>query len=344
MSDSVRDDIEAAMKGQEESTDENIINKNDVDDTSVDDTDAGSDKNDDEIVDEKGEKEPEKKEPEAKAVDKEEEQEGTWDHNKAPSSWSPKVRESWGSLPEDIRKEIIRREEDGVKGVRKLQEDFAPVRQFADHLSPFVQEANSMGVNPAQYIGNVMTAERSLRAGDPNARFEALLGIADQYGIPLRQYLSGSEGAQAGKVPQGQALPPEVLRELQEARQFRQQMMEQQQNQQTQSLNSQIEEFKQNNEFFEDVRDIMAGLVESGAAKGLKDAYEQAIWVHPEVRSVMLERDRSGKSKDEFNARRQAAASAAVKSSGAAELNVVDDDDDSVEALVRRSVAEQNRL
>lgn len=314
MSDSIRDDIEAALKEQDEREPEGQIEQEEELDEEVE-------------VPEPEKNEPEKpEEPKPEEQAKPEEQEGTWSPEKAPTSWSPKVREQWGKLPEDVRKEIVRREEASVQGVRKLQEEFQPVRQFAERLTPVMQEARALGQDPAQYVVNLAVAERNLRSQDPNEKFNALLNIADQYGIPLRQYLGG------GQVPaqSAPAIPAAVQQELQAMRQWREQ-------EQAQQLQNQIEEFSKGAEFFEDVRNDMAVLLESGAAKDLKEAYDKAVWINPEVREVMLAREAEDKKKAAANQRRAKASSVSVEGADNKPGVEVDlpDDDDSTAAIIR---------
>lgn len=256
--------------------------------------------------------------------------------SKAPSSWSPKVREKWNELPEEVRSEIIRREEASVNGVRQLQNEFAPIRQFAESISPFLQEAAQQGQDPSSYVRNVLIAERNLRNPDHNARFEALLGIADSYGIPLRQALNQAAGKELLPVaPTQPQLPPEVMRELQAAREFRESM-------QSQTIEQQVESFKTGKEFFNDVRATMADLMDAGIAKSLDDAYDKACKLHPEVSEVLATRARSETSQQQQNQRRAAAAGASVTASGAADITVDDGDDDSIEATVRKAFVGQS--
>lgn len=307
MSDSIRDDIEAALKEQDERKPEDL-------------PEEGGEQKEEEADPEVEVPEPAKNEPEPEAAKPE--PEGTWSPEKAPTSWSPKVREQWGKLPEDIRKEIVRREEASVQGVRRLQEEFQPVRQFAEQLSPFIQEARHLGADPTQYIANVMVAERQLRSQDPNEKFNALLNIADTYGIPLRQYLGGEQAP-------APAIPPAVQQELAAMRQWREQ-------EQAQTLQRQIEEFSAGAEFFNDVREQMAALLDAGTAKDLKDAYEQAIWINPEVREVMLQRQEAEKQKSAAAQRRAKATAASVDGGDAAGVDVAPDaDDDSTAAIIR---------
>lgn len=319
MGESIRDDIEAAF---------NSANGKEggVDNSSV--IDKLEPKEPEAKAEEPEQKEPEPKvgEPEPKAG--ESEQGGTWNPDKAPTSWSPKMREKWSSLDPDVRKEIVRREEASVVGVRKLQEEFQPIRRFAESLSPFIQEARQLGADPGQYMQRVMSAERELRSQDPNQRFNALLNIADTYGIPIRQYLGG----QAPQQQQQQAVPPALQQELAAMRQWREQ-------QEQQTIAQQIESFRKDKEFFDDVRGRMADLMDSGAAKTLDEAYETAIWANPEIRSVLLSRQEQERSKSKLNQRQAAAATASVR--GSSSDIQVEDEDDSIEAIIRRAASER---
>jgi hypothetical protein len=44
-------------------------------------------------------------------------------------------------------------------------------------------------------------------------------------------------------------------------------------------------------EFIEDVRGMMADLIELGRVKSLDDAYAAAIWAHPGTRQILLQRE-----------------------------------------------------
>ena len=272
-----------------------------------------------------------KKQPPAK--EEPEKEEVSLNNEKAPSSWSPAVREKWGALPQDVRAEIIRREEASINGVRKLHDEYAPIRNFTEALSPFITEAASNGADPAQYIANVLAGERGLRNPVPEQRFNALLNIAEQYGIPLRQIINQQVGQELLQPQQPQQPNLAVEAQLREMQQLKQEMQES-------AFKREIDAFKAGHEFFEDVSDIMADLMDSGRAKGLDDAYEQACWVAPTVRQVLIDREKSGTTQTALKQRQAAAAGATVKASGAADIKVDTDDDDSIQATVRRAITE----
>lgn len=232
---------------------------------------------------------PEKKEPPVEEgddkTDKESPAEPLLAQDKAPAGWTPKVREMWATVPKEVRDEIIRREDASAQGVRKLQAEVEPMRGFVQQLDPFIKEAVQSGANPGQYIGQVMASEKALRNPDENARFEALLAIADNYRIPLREIINASVGREviAARPAAAQQVPEEVQRELQAQREWRAQ-------QEQQSLINEIETFKKGAEFFEDARPVMANLITANPNMTLQEAYDQAIWASPAIREVLLAR------------------------------------------------------
>ena len=302
------------------------------------------------LRDEEGKKEPEKpadepkkeevKAEEAPDVPAKEEQpkpeEGVkLDENRAPSSWSAKVREHWKDLPQEVRQEVLRREEAHANGVRKLQEEFQPVKQFTESLGGVIQEAANVGLPPVQFIHNMARAEYSLRNGSPEQRMEALFSLADQYGLPLRQFVNVPQGQQPSQ--QAQAIPPQIQQELEASRQFRQQYEQQTRAQQEQTIQRQVQDFAKENEFFEDVRELMADLMDANPSRTLKDAYEQAIWAHPEVRQVLLQRQQQEASNQQGRQRRAAAAGVSVPDGNPVNQPTADEGDD-LEATIRAAM------
>ena len=258
------------------------------------------------------------------------------DPARAPSSWSAKVREKWQGIDPEVRSEILRREESHVNGVRKLQEEHEPVKRFVESIGGVLHEASTLGVPPAQYIHNLAQAEHALRNGPPESRFEALMSLADQYGLPLRQYLN-IPGQQQEKAA---ALPPEIMRELEEGRRFREQYSQQTRQTEQERIQQEIASFEKENEFFNDVRELMADLMDTNPRRTLKDAYEQAIWAHPEVRQVLIQRQQQAAAQDSSKQRRAAAAGASVQSNSRSDLDVPGDPkEDTLEDTIRNVYA-----
>lgn len=285
----------------------------------------------------KDETPPEKQESTPAEGEKQEEQH-LLTEDKAPRGWAPAIREKWGTIPEDIRKEIIRREEASAIGVRQLQENYAPMEQFVGSIAPYIQEARQNGVAPEQYIGGVLASERILRRGDVPTKFQEILRIADQYGVPLRDIINASVGQEVLAKPQQGAqgyVPPQVAQELAEARQWRQQFEQR-------SVTNELNAFAQGKEFYEDVRVGMAAFVESGQVKTLQEAYDAACWATPSVREVLLQRQGQEKQKTDLEKRQAAATGASPKPKGEIDVKGVKEDEetDDLAATVRAAFAE----
>lgn len=251
--------------------------------------------------------------------------------DRPPSSWTPAAREKWAAIDPDIRNEIIRREEASMNGVRQMQERFAPMQQVMDQLQPVAMEAKQAGSDPVSYIQSLAQSERALRTADMPTKFNELMRIADQYGIPLRDVINKSVGQEVLKAPQQQQMqiPPEFQQELAEIRNWRYEQEQQQ-------INSGVQNFGQDKEFFNDVRNVMANLIERGMADSVPAAYDQACWMVPEVRQVLLQRQ--GQPQAQVTQRQQAAAAASMPAGG--KINVAideDQDSDDIGATVRNA-------
>lgn len=277
---------------------------------------------------EKKEEPPVEKEPD---VEPEKKEEPLLAQDKAPSAWSPAAREKWNDIPKEIRDEIVRREDAGAKGVRQLQEKYAPLEQAFNTIQPFIDEARQAGLDGGQYIARTMAAERNLRHQDMNIRFGQLLEIADTYGIPLRDTLNKLAGQKVVPDPvppqlQQGYVPPHIQQELEQRRKSDETRMEQE-----------VAQFAEKHEFFQDVKEAMADLIDLGRAKTLEEAYELAVSYDANVQNVLNGR----KAKEiELQNKQSRASGAKVKGTGE-DVDPSEDkkeEDMTLEELVRKQM------
>lgn len=333
----VRDAYQADQEAQEEEQEEKAADESTVDDSTKEpeeskESPATEPEPKKELAKVEAKRELVKSEPAKEDKTKEPEDDGNWGEDKAPQSWTPKSRERWNEIPADLRKEIVRREEAGVQGIRQLNERYAPAAQVFDGLSSYIGEAIHHGVNPIEHISSVMNTERILRLGDNKQKFNEILRIADQFGVPLRDIINKSIGEEFIKAPTQQqyAVPPELqqrLSQLENAYATNQQ----------DSSNARVAEFSKGKEFFEDVRILMADLMDAGRAETLEDAYDQACWATPSVREVLISRQGKDKKDEELKGRQKAANKVSTSSNKAVEVPEVDNED-SIESFVRKQV------
>lgn len=229
---------------------------------------------------------------------------------KYPSSWKPEAKPLFERIAGDpelamIADEIERREADFHKGL----EGYKGKAQFADAMekaiAPFQATIASYGVSPDVAVQALFAADHRLRYGAQHEKAQALMQLAQDYGISL-------DG-----LPQQAQVAPEYValqNELHQLKAMQHQWMLSQQQAQSQTVLSEIERFATDKPHFDAVREDMAALLQAGRAESLEQAYEMATWARPDVRSSLLEQQR----KDEEAKRREDAQRAAAAAKSAA--------------------------
>jgi len=125
----------------------------------------------------------------------------------------------------------------------------------------------------------LLEADNTLRYGNPEQKAHALASLAYQYGIDIGQ-------VQATPVPDQQVYA--LQSEIQQLKGVVDNFYRTQQQREQSTLNSEIAKFAEGREHFEQVREDMAALLQAGRAKDLSDAYDQAIWANPQIRTALL--------------------------------------------------------
>jgi len=338
---SLRDNLEAAFSEDESSVEENSV----VDEKPVAEVEPVVDEvvEKDGVVDEKPAVE------ELTAVEKEEKLAGdektakpdeekraaeeTKDTGlKPPAGWKPTMREKFSKLPEDVQREVLRREYDIAKGM----EIAADARRFKDefdkHVAPYQAEIASRGVTAMDAFDNYLSTAYALRHAPPQEKASLVAGLINQYGIDigiLDQVLTAQ--LEKGGVPNnGAGMDPNIQRAVSAALQPYQQMLKSVQDNQIRTaeqvqteIKSEITLFqdKPENEFFEDVKLEMASFLEAAAMRNqqmtLQEAYDRAILLRPDLAEIVSQR-RLQKSAAEKDKAAKAAKAKAVGVSGVA--------------------------
>jgi hypothetical protein len=156
------------------------------------------------------------------------------------------------------------------------------------------------GSTPTQAIQGMLQASAQLRSGAPAQKAAVIAQVIQQFGVDiglLDQHLAGQYGGQAPQADPHSGALQALRSEIAPIQQFMQQMQYQQtQRQQAtqQELLSEITDFSTKAEFFEDVRQDVADLLELAANRGIKmtlqEAYDKATMLHPQVSSVVAQR------------------------------------------------------
>ena len=195
---------------------------------------------------------------------------------KPPSSWKKETQAKFSTLPPDIQAEIIRREDDQLRGIKTYKDS---ADKYERAIAPYKQTIESLGRTPDQAISGLLQTDATLRNGSPSQKVAMVQRIIEEYGIKPEWFVD----TQQANPEVGHLESRLAQYEAQQAR-----IVADQQAREQELLNSNIQDFAKNNEHFEAVRERMGSLLQGGAAQTLQEAYDMAVWADPTVRAALL--------------------------------------------------------
>ncbi len=204
----------------------------------------------------------------------------------APRSYTNAVKAKWAELPEDVRQELIKREKDVETGFTKVDEERHLGRQMKDIINPYMPVIQSMGYSAPNVVQSLLNSAYILKTGTPEQKLQHLQQIAESYGI------NPAELTKQNSQPSIDPTVAALMREMAQLKGERQQELTTKQQQEKEVVNQTIREFAADTEahpHFEAVRQRMAALLNANQAQNLQDAYEQAIYADPNIRSTLIE-------------------------------------------------------
>ena len=237
---------------------------------------------------------------------------------KAPQSWKAVAREEWAKAPPAIREEVLRREAEIQRVMQESADSRQGYQKVKEAIQPFEQMIRAEGGEPIQAIQGLLQTAYALRTAPPQHKAQMIANM-------VRSFLPGKEGLELldaaltpgahqpqvahQPIPQQPMLDPRV-----------DQMLAQQRAAAQQRAQAQLAEV-QGEEFFEDVREDMADIIEAHRKRGvdidLRSAYNRAIRVNPDVAKVIEQREAAQRATSNGATQRKAAASS-VRSTPAA--------------------------
>lgn len=193
---------------------------------------------------------------------------------KPPASWKPAAREKWGTLPEDLQETIAQREREFAQRINRAAE---AEKRWA-RLEPLLGGQQLDAIEPD------LRRALSWRQADATTRAAMIADMVAEGKVPV-EALDTLLAQKLGNQP---AAAPQAQQEFKDPRFDR--FIAQMQQAQRAKLHSQVQAFAETHEFYPDVEETMAGLIEGGIAKGLDDAYNRALRLHPEIQEVLDQR------------------------------------------------------
>jgi hypothetical protein len=248
----------------------------------------------------------------------------------APVSWSAEQKAKWATLPPDTREYIAQRDRESHEAISRAGQQIKAFEPIGKVIEQFSHVFQKNGLQPHDGIARMMAVNEMLEA-NPKA---AIAEIAKAYGVNLQGETSQDAEPGSARVAELEAKLAKVESHL--TAQQRQQMQAE-----NNALAREIADFAKDKPHFESVRKVMAGLMSSGAAETMQDAYDKAIYADPTIRqSLQVDAQKAAEEKrkaDEAErvAKAKKAAGVNVKSSPG-QSNQVKTMDDDLWAIARK--------
>ena len=205
-----------------------------------------------------------------------------------PSTWKKEYWDRFDKLEPDLKKYVLQRDNEYKEGLRAYNNEVKAAQSLKQAIEPFLPELQKNSIDPSQWIRNLGTAHHTLALGNPQQKLQMFAKLASDYGVDLRQ-MGASQGA-----PEFQAIAQNLQGLQQEWNQFRTQQQQAEQAVIQQTIKA-FGDDAEKHPHFEAVREKMAGLLSSGLAQDLEDAYEQAIYASRDIRELVLSAQQQGK-------------------------------------------------
>jgi hypothetical protein len=211
-----------------------------------------------------------------------------------PSTWKKEYVNIWDKMEkgEQISKEDFtkfaeyanQRESEYKKGVSTYKAEADRAKSYENAIAPFADNLQRRGIQPTQYIENLVRAEQILSNAPYEQKVQVFQKLASDYGIQLN-----GNGQATQLDPYTQQLMNQLNMVNQEVSSIKGRFAQEE----NQRLMGEIERVRSNVEqfpHFDVVREEMAQLLELGKAQDLETAYKKAVRMNDDVWA--LEQDR----------------------------------------------------
>lgn len=206
-------------------------------------------------------------------IEAEEKQETSEPKRNPFAAWKKDAQAALTALPPETQQYIVEREQQFHKGIQQYKEDAIKGRTLRNAIAPHMEYLNQLQVQPEQAISKLLETERILRTSEPQAKVQAFMKLAHDYGIDVNNLTNAKFDPYSYQLEQRLAQQQSMLEQLSQSKQMAEEAQ----------LGQTIEQFAQSHEYFDDVRETMADLLDKGLASDLNDAYAKAVRLNDDV-------------------------------------------------------------
>lgn len=234
----------------------------------------------------------------------------------APTSWTTEAKAEWSKLPPKIQEHILKREKDVAKGFEEKGREANFGKSIRQTLAPHRNDYEASGMNEEQAV-KYLTDLHATYKRDP-VSYGAMIVQAQENPAQFLNAIAQSMGLTISASPQQQGQQdynnPQLMALQRKLSALEQNITTREHSE----LQAQIDTFKTDKEHFEEVKPLMAALLQGGQAQDLQSAYDMAIHASPNVRQRIFDDQR----KAEEEKRQKDAQSKAAAAKKSANINV----------------------
>ena len=223
------------------------------------------------------------------------------------ASWKKDAQSALSALPPETQRFIQEREEQFHRGIEQYKQDAYQGRTLGKALAPHMEYLNQVGVAPEQAISTLIQTEKVLRTADPHTKTQMFMKLAHDYGVDVNSLTNVPFDPYKYQMEQQLAAQQAELQRLVQSQQIAEEAQ----------LGQTIEQFAQTHEYFDEVRETMADLLDKGLASDLNDAYSKAIRLNDDVFTRTTQNSVQANPVQRANNAAKAAKAAAVSVKGA---------------------------
>lgn len=208
-----------------------------------------------------------------------------------PSTWTAKAKAMWGQMHPDLRKEVLRRENNIRKGIEQYKEKANFGDRIERTITPYKPFLTAKGASIERVVEDSLNLAYLLETSTPEKKALVLKQVAQQYGADLR-VLAQQPNPEQDRL--NQLISP-LQQEIEALKREKQNSILAQQQAQNTQLERTIEEFanatdetgRLKHPYFQEVKDVMASLLETGRVSTLDEAYNFAAQADPEISKLI---------------------------------------------------------
>ena len=207
----------------------------------------------------------------------------------APKTWTKAALEKWATADPIIQAEVIKREEDFLRGITQYKAAAEIGQSYDAVIEPYKPILAAENIDPVQMFQSFAANHYLLTRGTPQQKVELAAAMLSGYQIPLPDLLNFmADNLNEPVDPQVTALQREVgdLRNLIQTAQRTSQSEAQS------FISREIEAFAADpaHPYFDELAADIGKLFESGLAKDLPEAYDKAVFANPTTRRKEIDR------------------------------------------------------